>query len=357
MTSRKLLEIITNYKDNTLTNKQIHKSNIIRICGHSRYVYLYWLETMCPNYHTFSYNQLACIDGVKKGMALWLITTSGYFDKSVKGNWASWNTWIQPTDMPSGKIEYIDANEVINSECFKKFYKLLFEIVERRSNPTVILMCLVDVLVETDLFTQERELFKQYMYPNIDTFSRDNLGYLDNMTINELFTKYANKNVVIINLYADLIRDHYNSGKVRDWYIKHLELNYDCDVPCFNNVSSIEIPYPFGNGMNETECNDFFEMLDKIKLKIDNHSEPYDLAIISAGIYTSFIADYIDKTKGKEFTCYGRELNHIFCIKYKNTYRWCHCEFTKTHLEEYLCPIPDKYRLTGFQGVEEGGYW
>ena len=109
--------------------------------------------------------------------------------------------------------------------------------------------------------------------------------------------------------------------------------------------------------MNETDCNDFFEMLDKIKFKIDNHTEPYDLAIISAGIYTPFIADYIDKTKRKEFTCYGRELNHIFCIKYKHTYTQCQCEFTKTHLEEYLCPIPDKYRLLGFQGVEEGGYW
>ena len=338
----------------------MNQPNALRFCGHARYLFTYWL-TYVHGFDKLNKEQIIYITTLVKDMSLWLITTCGYFDKSVKGNWTSWNTWIQPTDMPNGKIEYIDANEVVNSECFLNFYNALFNLLMNRNNDFVILAIHFDDCFPLRLFKKEHDLFVEHITLNCNKESIVDVKQLlfKSLCLNPttLFTRYANKNVVFINLYADLIRDHYNSGKVRDWYIKQKEIKPNNVIPSFNNVSSIEIPYPFGNGMNETECNDFFEMLDKIKLKIDNHSEPYHLAIISAGIYTPFIADYIDKIKGKEFTCYGRELNHIFCIKYKHTYRWCHCEFTKTHLEEYLCPIPDKYRLTGFQGVEEGGYW
>jgi hypothetical protein len=101
----------------------------------------------------------------------------------------------------------------------------------------------------------------------------------------------------------------------------------------------------------------FFESLEDIKHKIDNHKEPYDICIISAGIYTVFIADYIEKKYNKSFVCYGRDLSHIFLLKYTNTFTWCHCEFTKSNIGPYLCDIPIKYRLNGYDFVEGGCYW
>ena len=88
--------------------------NVLRFCGHARYLFTYQLSHVY-GFDKLNKEQTKFINTLIEQQSLWLITTCGYFDKSVKGNWASWNTWIQPTDMPSGKIEYIDdANKVIN---------------------------------------------------------------------------------------------------------------------------------------------------------------------------------------------------------------------------------------------------
>ena len=72
------------------------------------------------------------------------------------------------------------------------------------------------------------------------------------------------------------------------------------------SISSIEIPYPFGNGMHVTGCNNFFDMLEIIKTKIDNHLRccDFDIALISAGAYTPFIAEHVE-SRGEGILLHG----------------------------------------------------
>jgi hypothetical protein len=324
-------------------------TNSIRLCSHSRWVFIYWLEELSGL--NLSEEQVSIINTHKKTYVGWLLATSGYYDKSISGNWQG----HEIANLPVEKI--IDKDTALNSPVFKKFLRELHYIVMRRTNPRIWLVNMRNKEFDNKLNT-ELDLFKKYIFPeNIPDCIKFREEVDRNFTLSpdELFKFTANKRVLIINLYADLFRDHYNSGKIIQWYTKYSEYN-PCNIPSFTSISSLEIPYPFGNGINEKVYNNFFETLDLIKSKIDLY-EDYDIALISAGIYTSFIADYIDKAKNKQFSCYGRDLNHIFCIKYKHTYTWCTCEFTKSNLEPYLCSIPGKYRLDNCSNVEDAGYW
>ena len=332
---------------------QIENSiNILRICSHSRWIFIYWLENVYSGY--LNYEKQSIINDQKNIYSGWIITTAGYYDKSIYGNWKG--DEINGTVPNETKI--VNRQQILESSNFKKFIKCLYDIVINRTNLRISLKD-----TRNDSFNYkldyELDLFKKYIYPdNIPNVlnHRNEIGhniYIDN---NDTFKLCKDKDVVVINLYADLIRDHYKSGKVTEWYTKLSGYN-NCIIPSIKSISSIETPYPFGNGINEETYNNFFETLEYIKQKIDKHPYNYDIALISAGIYTSFIADYINKHKNKEFICYGRDLNDIFCIKYKNTYTWCHCDYTLANISSYLCDIPNKYRLPNYEYIENGCYW
>ena len=204
---------------------------------------------------------------------------------------------------------------------------------------------------------EELRIFREYLFPDTKDLTLYRKQFIvENANSNETFKLCNGKKILVINFFADLLRDHYNSGKITEWYKKMTECNKNIIIPNFSSISSIETPYPFGNGINENRFNNFFQSLDYIKTQINNHKEEYDIVLISSGIYTSFIADYIGKIN-KSFICYGRGLSNIFCIKYKDTYTWCNCDFTKQNLEPYLCEIPKKYIQNDFHFVENGCYW
>jgi hypothetical protein len=326
------------------------KLNVLRLCSHSKWIFIYWLENIYNG--NLSKQQIECLNGIKINCSGWLISTSGYYDKSIEGNWKGDENFGQP---PPGKK--IDRQLVLKSKIFKNFQKSLYDIVINRKNDLISCAFLTNDILYNEL-DYELRLFREHIFPSsmLNYMNlREQFVFL-NYSSNDTFNLCNNKHVVIINQYADVLRDHYKSGKVVEWYTKYAEYN-NCIIPSISNISSIEIPYPFGNGMNEPERNNFFETLEYIKQKIDSHKEYYDIALISAGIYSAFIADYISNTKNKDFIAYGRELNNVFCIKYKYTYEWVNCNFLKENFEPYLCIIPDKYKLNGCNFVESGCYW
>lgn len=325
-------------------------SNILRYCGHSRLLFVYWLEKIYTG--VLTKDQQKCIDGVKSNMCAWLITTSGYYDKSIEGNWRGSEKKPFPTD-----IKTINIKHVVESDLLKRFLKDYMDILMRRSNDIVRTYAL-SYKDYNDKLNKELDLFIKYIYHdknNEEISQLRKLSYNCN-TPNTIFSLCNNKNVLIINYFGHLVRDNYLSGRVRNWYIKFNTFR-QCQIPNIKSISSIETPYPIGNGMNESVHNNFYEKLEHIKEMIDNHTEPYDIAIISAGIYTVFIADYIEKNKNKDFICIGRELSNTFLISYKGTFQWCACEFTKQHIGPYLCSIPDTYKINGYDFVENGCYW
>jgi hypothetical protein len=318
-------------------------TDILRYCGHCRWLFLYWIETIYDG--ILSDIQKDMIIRTKRQFAKWIITTSGYYDKSIKGNWK----------------EEIDADNVLNSPIFSRFLQLYYDIMIRRTNPVISCEGLpTGKRVFINNFDIEHNMFLRVVYPDSITNAvslREQFG-ANSINSNTAFQICAGKNVLIINLFADLICKHYRSGKIIEWYQKlSANIPNGCVIPSIANISAIETPYPFGNGLNETMHNNFFETLDAIKSLIDDHKESYDIAIISCGIYTPFIADYIGKRYNKLFICYGRYLQYMFLIHYKHTYTWMQCAFSKNNIGPYLCDIPDTYKLQGYDRVEEGCYW
>lgn len=337
--------------------------NTIRSCGLARFAFYYWCENVYTDRDKLSITQRRDMVGAQEGLAEWMISTSGFFDKSVRGNWPPWNEWIKASSMPGGVIVHTDREEIFKSVHFQEYKKRLYEILINRKNDNIRgHFALQEITSWLRLPREVPELF-------CDTLLRDSdrkeeikqwmgsQGSWEEM--NEVFQRCYKKNVLIINLFADVIRDHYNSGKISEGYNKLKEEaplhGREMVVPEFNSISSVEIPYPFGNGMNVAECSNFFEMLDSIKTRLDHPSTPdFDIAIISAGAYTPFIAEFME-SRGKGFFCFGRFICDIFLIdtKFRNF------DFFDTFpvLKPYMCNIPERYRAPGFEGVENGGYW
>jgi hypothetical protein len=327
-------------------------SNVLRFCGHGRWPFIYWLDHI--HKPDMTPEQIDVLNGVKYNMGGWLISTSGYYDKTIYGNWKG--DEINGSVPPDTKL--VDREQLLSSPLFNRFLKEAYEIIINRSDTTVLSVFGVSDDIYYYQFNKEIQQFKDHIYPEtIPNYVKQKEEFgLKHISPDITFKVCENKRVLIINLFADLLKSHYESGKMTEWYTKLSEYN-NCVIPSFASVSSIEIPYTFGNGLNETKNNNFFETLDDIKHQIDLHDDTYDVVLISAGMYTPFIADYIDKCKHKRFICYGRELSNMFCIQYKNTYTWCGCEFTINNIEPYLCQITDKYKLNGYEYIENGCYW
>ena len=323
--------------------------NVQRLCGHAIWVFIYWLEYI--DKRNLSEEQSKFMYNLKINYVGWLISTSGYFDKSIDGNWKKYTNNINEGTI----IE--DVGVILNTDNFKQFIKMLYYNVINRTNIQVCLLHPIffnnDNNIPNIIYNEVIEC-KKYILQNYQTNVKINTAFAIELNANKLFKACNYKDIIIINLFADLIRDHYNSGKVKEYYNKYSNYDNNTIIPSFKSVSSIELPYTFGNGINEQKYNNFFEMLEYIKTLIDEHKDYYDIAIISAGVYTSFIADYIDKIKCKKFISCGRGLNNIFCIKYKHTdYSVC----DKFNIEPYLCDIPNKYKLKNYYTIEEGCYW
>ena len=115
----------------------------------------------------------------------------------------------------------------------------------------------------------DHEKYGYKLSNEIDSFKKainvdlpNSVKYNNGLSAFELFNITSNKRVLIINLFANLIKSHYESGKVKAWYDKYSQYTI---IPSFNSISSLETPYPFGNGVNEHVNTNFFETFDNIK--------------------------------------------------------------------------------------------
>ena len=90
--------------------------DIIRLCGHFYWVFIYWLENIYNG--ELTEEQKKVIEDSKKRYCKWLLSTSGYFDKNINGNWKG--DEINGT-VPEG-TKILKSDEILN---FKNYFFII----------------------------------------------------------------------------------------------------------------------------------------------------------------------------------------------------------------------------------------
>jgi hypothetical protein len=235
----------------------------------------------------------------------WLYTTSGFYDKTIIGNYFDFN-----------------STYVINSEIYKKYFTKLLEIVKNTDYKLQLAFHNLD-----EKLKPYKEDFLKYI--NYYNKSKSYKNVLDFM---------SNKHVLIINSYSSLMKKQYDSGNIKKI------------CPEFPDIKSLQI---FENGytfFNNGPDNNILETVEKLCMHIKEYD--FDGAIISAGAYSCLFADYIENNLKKDIFIIGGDLPLYFGIETKRIQK-----FNKDKINEYFIKVPDNMKPKDYIKIEDGCYW
>ena len=242
----------------------------------------------------------------------WLHTTSGFYDEHNKGS-------------------YFDIN--IQNYNFEVLNKYLDEIYKSLYDSDVLSICLHD-------FTQ---LVTPYKQKFINSFnSKSNNPHTQNCFYNLI----ANKKVLIVSSFANLIKQQHESGNVKKIYNSYPEIN---------NMIYYTSPYTFFNkgpdkNIIET-CENVFKDIEKLK-------DDFDIAIISFGAYSNLLAHYIDTRLNKDTLTLGEQLQSFYgIISGRSRQNIIKNNIVLENKDLYIYDIPDEYKPEGYMKIENGCYW
>jgi len=152
-----------------------------------------------------------------------------------------------------------------------------------------------------------------------------------------------NKKVLVIHPFKDSIITQYNK--------RSLLFKDDKILPRFE-LKTIKAVQSLADSKNKLPFNTWFEALEHMYEEIDEID--FDIAIIGAGAYGLFLADYCKK-KGKKAIVIGGGLQVLFGIKGK---RWDEIPEWNNRMynENWIYPL-DSEKPTNYKKVEGGCYW
>ena len=236
----------------------------------------------------------------------WLYSTSGFYDKTVKGTYFDFDT------------EH-NKNTCLYNKYFEK-----------------VLRNLKNVNCKIDLnFHQMNEKvlpFKENFFKYIN--------YQDKQSkYSNIFSFMANKKVLIINNLSPLMKQQFDSGNIHKICPEFPEN--------IKGIVSFENGYSFfNNGPHENILQTYRSLKRKIqKLK-------FDCVIVSAGAYSSLLAYHISQKLKKDVFCCGGSLPDYFGIITKRTQL-----FNSNKINEYWVTVPEEMKPEGYMKIEDGCYW
>ena len=145
-------------------------------------LYYYYLENILK-IHIINYKHSP------SSIINWLYTTSGFYDKSITGEYMKFN-----------------ADQCIKSKVYNEYFKRLLNIIKNYNGN--IFLC-IGIVVSDTFVNMYINDFKQYL----------NKDKLDNyLSIQDLYKKIENKNVLIINNLGILMKQQYDSGNLKKCY-------------------------------------------------------------------------------------------------------------------------------------------
>jgi len=254
----------------------------------STLLFFYYLDNCKINNNLYKNDQHQLIN--------WLYTTSGFYDKNVNGQYFNF-----------------DSNHIKSTLVYNTYFSNLMNIVKNTN--------------------YELSINFHNIIPELLDYKVQFLKYINyyNKTIHyDLLSFVKNQNVLIINPLGKLYKQQYDNGIT-------LGMN---SLKYINNGYSF-----FNNGIH----NNILETLESIYIQINNTE--FDRAIISAGAYSSFMANHIINLK-KEVYIIGGNLPFYFNIKTKRV-----IDKFPGQINETFIIVPEDMKPHNFKLIEDGCYW
>ncbi len=243
----------------------------------------------------------------------WLYSTSGYYDKKIKGNHFNFDI----TSLSKNYFNFIKHLELSVQNC-----------------------------EATQFFVHEgfvMSLLQMYKNDFINHYKINNFTILNGTEfqhrINDIFNMMNNKKVLAISSFDGLIKKQFESGNLHKIY-----KNY----PNIIKLETIKFPYCFhNNGPHEN----YFETLEYIFNEIKQID--FDIAILGCGAYGHMLCHKIDTELKKEAIYVGGSIQTLFGIISSREKEHGKIKYD----ENWISKIPDEYKPANHKLIENGCYW
>jgi hypothetical protein len=245
----------------------------------------------------------------------WLYTTSGYYDKTVEGNY--FNAKHKNNIYPNTYVSYMETvmRFINNSD--------IFGVALSKINiDSETLNIFLNSINSKDCF-----ISKEIVYD----FIKD-------------------KNILIISPFSSLIENQIVSGNCKKIY---------SNFPNINKIYTYNFIYTF---FNEGPDQNILETCDnQFELIINNIENNYDSVVISCGAYSVLLAEKF-YNKNKNVLTIGGDLQTYFGIANNRFKKEDHLglyskELNSGNLKYWITNIPDELKPNNFQFIENGCYW
>jgi hypothetical protein len=238
-------------------------------------------------------------------MINWLFTTSGFYDKSVKGSYFD-----------------IDVGAAVGGGVVRKFLEL-YENSLRDSD------CLIGWMVHDFVPKKYNERVKEY---GSSLAERSRCKYPNHHhDFHQWYELIEGKKVLVVNGFAELMVEQYEIGNVKKIYKDFPEIS------CLMGYTS---PYTF---FNDGPRNNYFETLEDVFSEIMEFDS--EVVIIGFGAYACPLAHKLH-LRGKTAISIGHRIHRMWGVdpQEKENPLW-------------LSEIPEKYKPEGYEKIEGGRYW
>jgi hypothetical protein len=245
------------------------------------------------------------LKGIEEKYIHWLFSTSGFYDKAVRGTYFD-----------------INCDDVSNSHAYHEWIRRY----ENSLRDCDYLIPLIHLKYFSALLVDE--------YINsLSSRNRENAhwqGYWWDHA--RLYPLLAGKTVLVVSSFAELIEQQYRSGNVH---------RIHATFPVLRDLIPLTFPYTF---LNNGPDSDALKTLDRIYHQIC--SLDFDIALISCGSYGCILADLIHSDMRRDAVTLGSGIGPMFGIDPR-----------KDGEKFWISEIPAAYRPPGYDKIEEGRYW
>jgi hypothetical protein len=272
----------------------------------STLLFIFW----CEKYKKINFKEM------KEAMIRWFYTTSGYYDKSMEGN-------------------YFNVTHSVNDpEIYIKYFDKLLEFFKNSEYLCLLFHNFNDenkIIYENKNIIELKEEFKKTINNNI----------LKSIPKELIYDFIKDKNILIISPFSPLVKQQIDSGNCKKIYN---------NFPDIKNVMIYRHIYTFfNNGPNQNileTCEKIFnDIIQLINIEL------YDTVIISCGAYSNLYAEKFFNLQ-KNVCTIGGELHEYFGIMNNRNRKGI-----TVNQEYYINYIPDEYKPEGYMKIEDGCYW
>ena len=245
----------------------------------------------------------------------WLYTTSGYYDKTVKGTKFNFDH----SAVNFNFSRFIDHLRMSVAECH-----------------------------ESQFYFHEgmiKQLFDIYKEQFISHFKIDNFVLLNDTKFStrmpSIYNHISNKRVLVVSAFDGIIKSQYTSGNV---------FNLGINFPQIQSLDVVKFPYCF---LNNGPHNNYFETLEYIFEQIKEKSNDFDIVLLGCGSYGHMLTHKIHTDLNKDAIYIGGCITNLFGILSTREMKYTDLKSN----EFWITNIPDEYKPENYKAIEDGCYW